>query len=425
MVARTWLGALAAIMLAAGCGEASPPRTATRATPKAAAVPAAPARAPVALLELETPWQTATPEATGLSRPALEVLVRQSEESGSDALLVLAGDRVVVARTFGRVPEALDTKSVTKGFVGVAIGFLLAEGKLTLDQPLSTWFKEWKDGPKSKVLLRHVVTHTSGLSHEPEAWKMEAHDDRLAYVRGLPLVTEPGATSSYNNEACMLLSGVVAAAAGEPIDTYLQPRLFAPLGITDATWSRDPAGNVTTNGGLKMSAVSLAKVGLALRDGRVVPSAWLTAMQEPTPKASWMGLLTFLSYDGWNVQSAPLRTRLARDGFDAAAKLAPLDGKRFMTGSAYWMAAGQLLAADEREQLGSIVRNDLVPFEWEAGPRVGWYWSGWLGQWPVVFPKAGVVVVRQRRQPAKFDDTIVAEISMSGFVGQARAALPR
>ena len=428
MAARTWLGAIAALVLASGCEEAPPPRTATRVAPKAAAAPAAavaPARVPVTLLELETPWQSATPEAAGLSRPALEVLVRQSEESGSDALLVLAGDRVVVARNFGHAPEALDTKSVTKGFVGVAIGFLIAEGKLTLDQPLSTWFKEWKDGPKSKVLLRHVVTHMSGLSHEPMAYQLESHDDRLAYVRGLPLVSEPGATFSYNNEACMLLSGVVAAAAGEPIDTYLRPRLFAPLGITDAKWSRDPAGNVTTNGGLMMSAISLAKVGLALRDRRVVPSAWLTAMQEPTPKASWMGLLTFLSYDGWNVSNGKLRARLGRNGFDAASKLAPLDGKHFATGTAYWLAAAPLLTPEEREQLGAIVRNDLVPFAWEGGPQVGFNWPGWLGQWLVVFPKAGVVAVRQRRQPAKVDDTIVAEIGMDGFVGLARAALPQ
>ena len=412
--------AVALLALVVACEATPPPRPVTRATPRVAGPPAA----PLTLLELETPWPTATPEATGLSRPALEVLVRQSEESGSDVLLVLAGDRVVVARNFGRVPEVLDTKSVTKGFVGLAIAFLIAEGKLTLDQPLSSWFEEWKDGPKSKVLLRHVVTHMSGLSHEPMAWKLESHDDRLAYVRALPLVTEPGATFSYNNEATMLLSGVVAAAAGEPIDTYLQPRLFTPLGIADAKWSRDPAGNVTTNGGLAMSAVSLAKVGLALRDRRVVPTAWITAMQEPTPKAPWMGLLTFLSYDGWQVQDAPLRARLGRNGFAAAPKLAPLDGRRFLTGAAYWMAAGQLLAPAEREQLGSIVREDLVPFAHQEGPQVGFNWPGWLGQWLVVFPKAGVVAVRQRRQPPKLDDTTVAQISMNGFVSLARAALP-
>ena len=419
MALRRWLAAITAITLVAGCEENPPPRTATRAPPATTT-----SRAPVVLLDLETPWAATTPEASGLARPALEVLVRQAEESGSDALLVLVGDRVVVARSFGRTPAALDTKSVTKGFVGLAIGFLIAEGKLTLDQPLSTWFPEWKDGPKAKVLLRHVVTHTSGLSHEPMAWKLESHDDRLGYVRGLPLATDPGATFSYNNEATMLLSGVVAAAAGEPIDAYLQPRLFAPLGITDAKWARDPAGNVTTNGGLSMSAMSLAKIGLALRDRRVVPTAWVVAMQEPSPKASWVGLLTFLTYDGWTVQSAPLRTRLGRNGFDAAVKLAPLDGKRFVTSTGYWMAASELLAPDERKLLGSIMRDDLVPFERESGPQVGFNWSGWLGQWLAVFPKAGVVAVRQRRQPPKLDDSLIAQIEMGNFVSLVRAALP-
>ena len=131
------------------------------------------------MIDFEVPWKPVSPEEAGLARPVLERLIVECQKTDTDALLVLAGDRVVVARAFGHTPVPLDLKSVTKGFVGFAIGFLVAEGKVSLDDPLSKWFPEWKEGKKSKVLLRHVLTHTSGLSHEPMAWRLEAQKDRL------------------------------------------------------------------------------------------------------------------------------------------------------------------------------------------------------------------------------------------------------
>lgn len=366
---------------------------------------------PVLLVDFEVPWPTVSPEEVGLSRPVIERLVAECQKTDSDALLVLSGNRVVVARTFGHAPRPLDTKSVTEGFVGFAIGFLVAEGKLSIDAPLSTWFPEWKEGKKAKVLLRHVLTHTSGLSHEPMAWRLESQKDRLAYVRALDIVTEPGATYSYNNEASMLLSGVIAAAAGEPIDTYLAKRLIEPLGINDASWSRDGAGNVTTNGGLSMSAVSMAKVGVAVRDGRVVPASWIAAMQEPAKNAPWIGLLTWTDSDGpWLVQDARGRAVLEKNGFASAGKLTPLDNKRFRSSAAYWMEAGALLSPDERATLAAKLSDDVWPLATTKATSRGFYWSGWLGQFLMVLPKAGLVVVRQRRQPATLEDDVDEKI---------------
>jgi CubicO group peptidase (beta-lactamase class C family) len=332
-------------------------------------------------------------------------MIRECQKTDTDALLIVAGDRVVVARAFGHPPRAMDIKSVTKGFTGFAIGFLIAEGKLSLDQPLSTWFPDWKEGKKAKVLVRHVLRHTSGLSHEPTAWKFESYKDRLAYVRALDLVTEPGAAFSYNNEATMLLSGVIAGAAGESIDTYLERRLFDPLGIKDATWERDGAGNVTTNGGLALSAVSLAKVGMAVRDGRVVPAAWIAAMQEPSKNTPWVGLLTWtFSDDPKFIQDAQRRALLEKNGFTAGAKLAPLDGKQYRSATAYWLDAGALLTADERTQLATAARRDASPIAQTPTTQIGFWWDGWLGQYLYVLPKAGVVVIRQRRQPPNARD---------------------
>jgi CubicO group peptidase (beta-lactamase class C family) len=311
----------------------------------------------------KTPWTTATPEQAGLKRDAVAKLVEAAERTDSDSLLVIHRDRVVVARSFGHAQEPLELMSVTKGFAGLAIGFLIDEGKISsLDAPMSTWFPEWKDDKrKARVTLRHVLTHTSGLAHKPAAGELFQQADRVAYVRALPIETEPGEVFSYSNEATQLLSVVITSSAGEPVDSYMKKKLFDPLGIERFTWERDKAGNASMPSGLFLSAVDLAKVGIMLRDDgiyrtkRVVSTGWIAQMQQPAKSAQWMGLLTWL------------------------------------------------------------LRDDTAE---------GWNFNGWLGQYLVVYPRAGVIGVRQRRQPKNVTDNDNDTIGMKNFPELVRAALP-
>jgi CubicO group peptidase (beta-lactamase class C family) len=431
---------LAAVSLAA-CTHSSTPRApATKETKASSTAPATTPTgtpsppAPVPLLEdgAAGPYAVATPESEGLRREPLERLVEAAERTGTDALLVIHRDRAVVARSFGGQPRRLELMSVTKGFVGIAVGFLLEEGKIpSLDAPLATWFPEWKQGKKARVTLRHVLSHTSGLAHKPAAGELTKQKDRVAYARALPIETEPGEVFSYNNEATQLLSFVIAAAAREPLDKYLDKKLFEPLGIRDVGWERDAAGNVAAFYGLSLSAHDLAKVGIVLRDGglaegkRVIPASWIDRMQQPVKNASWHGLLTWLLYDGpWQVQTPERRSALAAEGFLAQAKLLPLDGRRFPSRAAYWMEAGDLLAPSEREALGRLVRDDLSPIASVDGKLVGFNFNGWLGQYLVVYPRAGVVAVRQRREPPNVTDEDNKKVGLRTFPDLVRAALP-
>jgi hypothetical protein len=52
------------------------------------------------------------------------------------------------------------------------------------------------------------------------------------------------------------------------------------------------------------------------------------------------------------------------------------------------MDAGALLAPSERDALGAMVRDDLLPIGTFDGARVGWNFNGWLGQYLVVYPRA-------------------------------------
>jgi len=184
-----------------------------------------------------------TPESIAIDR-----LIDAAEATHSDSLLVIKDKKVIVERYFGQKrepigdgePHRIETMSVTKSFASLAIGFLLADKKIpSLDAPLSRWFPDFaKDPKKAKITLRHVLTHTTGIDHKPTATVMNHAEDRLAYVRALPVVDEPGTRFSYNNEATQLLSEVIAKSAGKPIDVYLDEKLFKPLGIRDWSWEK-------------------------------------------------------------------------------------------------------------------------------------------------------------------------------------------
>jgi CubicO group peptidase (beta-lactamase class C family) len=199
---------------------------------------------------------------------ALDALIGEAAARDTDALLILKDGKVVCERTFGRKPDPCYLMSVTKFFVAIAIAMLLDEGKIpSLDAPLSTWFPEWAEGDKARVTLRHVLTHTSGIEHAPRADVLNQQKDRLAYVRQARLARPPGEEWSYNNDAIMLLSGVIAQAAGRQADDYLKEKLFEPLGLKDWDWQRDDAGNAITYAQLRMTARDLARVGQAILKG--------------------------------------------------------------------------------------------------------------------------------------------------------------
>lgn len=233
--------------------------------------------------------------------PMLDLLLGEASKRDTDAVLILEDGKVVCERYFGRQPDPCYLMSVTKVFAAIAVAMLLDEGRIpSLDAPLSTWFPEWAEGDKARVTLRHVLTHTSGIEHAPRADALNQQKDRLAYVRQARLAKPPGTEWAYNNDAIMLLSGVIAQAAGRQADEYLKERLFVPLGIKDWTWHRDEAKNAITYAQLRMTARDLARVGqwiLGGSGGAIKPETMKLFTSPATPLDKAQGLVWRLRLD--------------------------------------------------------------------------------------------------------------------------------
>jgi len=368
----------------------------------------------------------------GLDEGLLAALIEEAEETESDALIVIKDGRTVVERYFGREVGAIETMSVTKSIVSLAIGLLVDEGRIeSVDAPLSTWFPEWSEGDKAAVTLRHVLTHTSGLEHRMGARVLNAQDDRLAFVRESPLTEPPGTTFSYNNEATQLLSGVIEAAAGEPVDAYLDRRLFQPMGTADWRWERDPAGNAQTFYGLSLRPADLARIGLLMLDRgewegeALIGEDWVRQSTAPGgPLHPYYGLLWWIRRaGGQQVQTAERLDALREAGFEATDALTPLTELPFDGGSAYWLEAGALLEPEARKQLATLASRGRLPYEERRGDPIGYYADGWLGQVLVVYPGQNLVAVRMHRTAHGGDEKENERCGFRGFLGGLQAAM--
>jgi CubicO group peptidase (beta-lactamase class C family) len=370
--------------------------------------------------------------AVGLDPAALAALIHDAEATRSDALIVIKDGRVVVERTFGHAPGLLPSMSVTKSIVSLAVGLLLQEGKIpSLDASLATWFPEWRQDARARITLRHVLTQTSGLAHGPGTRDLYLHHDRLQYARERPLTGTSGAQFDYNNDATQLLAGVVAAAAGEPVDTYLDRKLFWPLGI-HVRWEHDPAGNVHTFGDRAIRARDLARLGQLLLDGgvdngrRLLPADWIHASTQPARgDLPWYGHLWWIVPDGRELRQDPhfIQT-LRRAGFSAAGKLAHLDARSFPHRDAYLLEAGALLEPGERAQLAGLIGASGAPLKIKLGPPAGFKADGWLGQYLVVIPAARIVAVRMHRPIAGNGDDENQRYGFFSFSDRVRALAP-
>ncbi|MFZ5638230.1 MAG: serine hydrolase [Pseudomonadota bacterium] len=178
------------------------------------------------------------------------------------AVAVLDGDATARARVCadGGDPSrrigadtAFEIGSVSKPMMAALLAGLIREGKASLDDPLSAYLPEGANVPSFEgkpILLRHIVTHTSGLPSipggigydpaNPYAKLVEA--DLLGALANARLTGAPGASFEYSNFAAMLLSYAIARRTGEDFESLIAKRLFAPLGMRHSYVMRRPEG---------------------------------------------------------------------------------------------------------------------------------------------------------------------------------------
>jgi CubicO group peptidase (beta-lactamase class C family) len=156
--------------------------------------------------------------------------------------------------------------SGTKSFVSTAVGFAAQEGLLSIDDLVLSFFPEY--APKEpaeqmkRMRIRDLLIMSSG--HEKDTINRLRATKDGAWIRAflaLDVEHKPGTHFQYNSGGTYMLAAIVQKVTGKTVEAYLEPRLFAPLGIEQHPWALSAEGVDLGDGGLRMRTEDFAKFG--------------------------------------------------------------------------------------------------------------------------------------------------------------------
>jgi CubicO group peptidase (beta-lactamase class C family) len=234
-------------------------------------------------------------------------------------------------------------------FTATAVMILLQEGRVSLDAPASDYIPEL--AAAHGLTVRMLLTHTSGLhTYTDAAFDREdryPHTSKqmIDYIAAQkPLLDfPPGSAYRYSNSNFYVAGVIVERVSGMPLQAFLQLNVFAAAGLTSSALdherdvvpgrasgylpvksaprtyenaefiSMDPPGGA---GGLRSTAIELARFHQALFAGRIVSSASLRAMTTPARLSDGTVVIR---------GDAPLAQTKPSYGF--GLELAPFDGE--------------------------------------------------------------------------------------------------
>lgn len=197
----------------------------------------------------------------------LDQVVAQANGKGFDGV-VLVGDaeRILFEKAIGmadrdrslnhQLPATWRWASVTKQLTATIVAQLASEGKLDLDQTVSTYLTpaQFSGRDAGRIKIRQLLQHTSGLPNPSDA----AGENEIApfYKRAVTAATvhaiparelcagapkrSPGERLEYNNCDYLVLGAIIETVERKPFDAVLRDRIAKPLGLTTVALARGP-----------------------------------------------------------------------------------------------------------------------------------------------------------------------------------------
>jgi CubicO group peptidase (beta-lactamase class C family) len=258
----------------------------------------------VCLGHAASPLPRSVPEAQGISSTALiefvSALDRQIE--GMHSVLVLRHGQVIAEGWWA--PFAAEHNhvlySLSKSFTSSAVGFAVAEGRLSIDDEVIKFFPDETPADASNNLkamrVRDILTMATGHQDEPPTSPDEM-SARSFLAQPVPHL--PGTHFKYNTAATFMQSAIVQKVTGQTVLDYLRPRLFEPLGIEHPVWDTNFQGISLGGYGLRVRTEDIARLGqLYLQKGKwhgrqLLPAAWVEAASSrqvsngSNPQSDW------------------------------------------------------------------------------------------------------------------------------------------
>ena len=224
----------------------------------------------------EQAFVRATPESQGISSDLFAALLREldaSKDTDMHHFMALRHGKVICECNFAPYPKGMwhITHSMCKSITGMAIGMLIEEEKLKLDENIYDIFPDHINAFskifRPVITVENLLTMTSGVTFNESG--IVSGNDWLGSFLNASVNGKPGTEFQYNSLNTYVLSAIVTKRTGETLTEYLTPRLFGPLGITKYYWETCPKGITKGGWGLFLCAEDMAKLGqLYLQKGK-------------------------------------------------------------------------------------------------------------------------------------------------------------
>ncbi|MEO5925194.1 MAG: serine hydrolase domain-containing protein [Bryobacteraceae bacterium] len=171
------------------------------------------------------------------------------------------GKRDAASNVMVNADSIFQIASMTKPITAVAAMQLVEQGKVTLDEPVSKYLPQLANPQvltgftstgdpilrpaKTAITLRHLLTHTSGISYptwHPEMFKysQKVGVGPTSIAPVVPLMFEPGTNWQYGYSADWT-GRLVEALSGQTLQQYFRVNILDPLGMKDTEFGVDPA----------------------------------------------------------------------------------------------------------------------------------------------------------------------------------------
>ena len=206
----------------------------------------------LAVLTLAASCVTSGNDAPSTSQPttAIQAYLDELNDDNFSGVVLVAKDFVPFAtkatgyadRAHG-APNATITPfniaSVTKLFTAVAIGQLVDQGKVSLDDPLSKYLPTYPKPAADQITIAMLVGQTAGTGDylsDPGYLRVRDSFESLSDLIGavntdVPAGTVPGTAFAFSSTGYLLLGSVIEKASGQDFYDYMENEVFAPAGV--------------------------------------------------------------------------------------------------------------------------------------------------------------------------------------------------
>lgn len=199
------------------------------------------------------------------------------EKSNTTSFLVMKDGKLIYENYFNGIEQGDRTQifSATKTITTALLGIAIQEGKIkNIDQPVSDFIPEFKEGQLSKITLFHLAQMQSGLNYDEyknliQTLKFYNTKNSFSAINNAKVKFEPGTVFKYKSIDTQILGECIERAVGQPFLEYVNEKLFSKLAFQDPiAWSIDSKENGMPKyyGGLNISARDLAKFGNLVLD---------------------------------------------------------------------------------------------------------------------------------------------------------------